>query len=424
MLIQYVLNTVLLSIISILIVAEYRLFLGERKKAPPPDDPERLNRLVRLAAFSLYACINVGKSMNAVVSRQLALGLGGGAVEMLTSLPATTAMLGSALGILCSKWIMDRAGTLSRYFVFMTVCAAVGLSACGLSGSLYLFAAARLLVGFCEGLLLIGLKNYAFRFTTSAARTRALSYVTGGGFGGICLGSVIGGMLCDHLSYGMVFLLSALCVLAVIPLTHSMRVTMGGDRGASPFRVFEVLRNPRAVRFLLFLVLPVYAGAIFLDYVLPLAGEGFGFTHSLVSALILANCLIAGYAAPFMTKLSMKKLSPERGTLLYCALYGVSILLYAVTGSAALLIFAVIALGLLDSFGLMMLAEGFALTKGDCTYSDSEANIVFAMTSRAGQLAAPLCIAWCGTSAVLSAVIAAGLGGYALTARAAKRKGK
>ena len=422
--IQYVLNTVLLSIISVLIVVEYQLFLGMRKQEQKEDYSEWSNRMVRLAVFFLYACINIGKSMNAVVSKRLALELTERSVDMLTSVPATTAMLGSVLGILCSKWITERAGNLHRYFMVISACAVIGLAACGISEDLYLFAAARAIVGFGEGLLLIGIKNYAFRFTFSSERTRALSYVTGGGFGGVCLGSVIGGMLCDHLSYRHVFLIAAGCVLAVIPLTSKIQVSMAGESGASGSQLFAVFRNLKAVRYLVFLVFPVYAAAVFLDYVLPLAGEGFGFSHSEVSALMLANCLIAGYAAPFMTRIVMKKMSPEKGTFLYCALYGGIILLYAVTGNPAVLVFVIIALGLCDSFGLMMIAEGFALTKGNSNYLDSEANILFAMTSRAGQLAAPLCVAWFGNSAVLTAVIAAGLGGYKITAWAAKKGGR
>lgn len=413
--IQYLLNTILLSVISILIVTEYQLLLGAGKEGRGRAAPEQSHGMVRLAVFLLYACISIGKAVNATVSNQLALALSQKSADMLTSIPATTAMAGSLIGILLSRRISVLAGNMRRYLLAVAAAAAAGLLACGVSGNLYLFSAARAILGFCEGLLLIGIKNYAFSFQKTEERTRALSYVSGGGFGGICLGSVMGGMLCDHLDYQYVFLIAAVILLTLFPILKRIDFRLGAAQNTSAAGMTAVLKNPLALRYLVCLVLPVYAGAVFLDYVLPLVGSGYGFTHTVVSALILFNCLLAGYASPAMTRIALKIMSPVKGAICYCVLYGGMIFLYAVTGSPVLLAVVALALGLCDSFGLVLLSEGFVLTKGNRTYQDTEANILFTMTSRAGQLIAPGCIAWFGGCGILAGMTAAGLGIYGIT---------
>lgn len=421
--IQYLLNTILLSVISILIVTEYQLLLGARKEGRDRAAPEWSHGMVRLAVFLLYACISIGKAVNATVSNQLALELSQKSADMLTSIPATTAMAGSLIGILLSRRMSVRSGNMRRYLMAVAAAAAGGLLVCGISGNLYLFSAARAILGFCEGLLLIGVKNYAFSFQKTEERTKALSYVSGGGFGGICLGSVMGGMLCDHLDYQYVFLIAAVILLVVFPILKKIDFQLEAERKTSSAGMTAVLKNPLALRYLVCLVLPVYAGAVFLDYVLPLVGSGYGFTHTVVSALILFNCLLAGYASPAMTRTALKLMSPVKGTICYCALYGGMIFLYAVTGSPVLLAIVALALGLCDSFGLVLISEGFVLTKGSRTYQDSEANILFTMTSRAGQLIAPGCIAWFGGCGVLAGMTAVGLGIYGITEPLVKKLG-
>lgn len=424
--IQYLLNTILLSVISILIVTEYQLLLSQRQENIQSDStikiekgdfsyPEKNHGMVRLAFFLIYACISIGKAVNATVSNQLALKLTQKSADMLTSVPATMAVAGSLLGILLSRRMAGRVGNMRRYLQITSVCAVAGLSVCGFSGNLYLFSFGRAILGFCEGLLLIGVKNYAFSFRGSEERTKALSYVSGGGFGGICLGSVMGGMLCDHLGYQYVFLIAAVILMAVFLILKGIDFSMEAEEKSGASGMLCVLKNPSAIRYLVCLVLPVYAGAVFLDYVLPLVGSGYGFTHTVVSALILFNCLLAGYASPAMTRAALKLLSPVAGTVCYCALYGGMIFLYAVTGSPVLLAVVALALGLCDSFGLVLISEGFVLAKGEKKYKDSDANIIFTMTSRAGQLIAPGCIAWFGGCGILAGMTAAGLGIYGIT---------
>lgn len=413
--IQYMLNTILLSVISILIVTEYQLLLGAKKEEDKHTSGEWGHGMVRLAFFLLYACISIGKAVNATVSNQLAVRLSESKADMLTSIPATTAMAGALLGILLSRYLANRVKNMRGYLKAVTFCSVVGLLICAISGNLYTFAAARAILGFCEGLMLIGVKNYAFRFQGSEERTRALSYVSGGGFGGICLGSVMGGMLCDHLTYQYVFLIAAVILLAVLPILKKIDFIIEEKKKSAGTNMLSVLKNPPAVRYLVCLVFPVYACAVFLDYVLPLVGNSYGFTHTVVSALILFNCLLAGYASPAMTKLTLRLMSPVQGTICYCVLYGGMIILYALTNSPLLLVVVTLTMGLCDSFGLVLISEGFILTKGKRSYDDSEANMVFTMTSRAGQLIAPGCIAGFGGSAVLGGMTAAGLGLYGVT---------
>lgn len=421
--IQYVLNTVLLSVISILIVVEYQLYLGKQEQVKSVNTDLNAEGKIRAAAFMLYACINIGKSMNAVVSGKLAAEVSEKSAELLTSMPASAAMLGSIAGILLSFVLTRYMGSVRRYLGLTAILTAAGLGLCAGAGSLYLFTAARAVLGFGEGILFMGIRNYCFQAQSSEKRTKMLAYITGGGFGGICLGSVAGGMLSDHVSYASVFLIAAAGVIGVFPMIRGIAAEFEagkGDRGS----VLHVLKNPGAVRYLACLVFPVYAGAVFLDYVLPLAGNSYGFSHTVVSALILFNCLIAGYASPVMSGIVMKKLTPFRGAVMYCALYGGLIFAYAAAENAAVLVLVVLALGACDSFGLLMISEGFIQTKGKYSYKDTEANIIFTLVSRAGQLSAPVCIAWSGGCTVLAGISAAGLGIYGVTGRIGKRRQK
>ena len=56
-------------------MTEYQLLLGAGKEERGRAAPEQSHGMVRLAVFLLYACISIGKAVNATVSNQLALAL-------------------------------------------------------------------------------------------------------------------------------------------------------------------------------------------------------------------------------------------------------------------------------------------------------------------------------------------------------------
>jgi MFS family permease len=371
---------------------------------------DRQDALMRVAFLLSFLGLSIGDSFNVLYSKQLAERLPNlTKPDFLTSLPITAMSGMMMIGVLFSGVIARRSKDYMKYMRTSLVAVLIGMLLRGLAFNYFMMLAGFMVDGFGYGCLFIGIRYYAFLFPEQE-RMGTLAFLNGGAFAGTCMGTILGGMLAGQLPYRTVYLLAA--AILIVPLLFIRKVHVEQEvRVGKMSDILKVFKNPKAFLFLLLIVLPVYTCAVFISYTVPLDVNNFGYSATVISALLLGEYLISGYLGPFATKFVEKHVSPLIGTVIFCMMYAVSIGLYSLSRSMPMLIIVIIILGIADSFGLNIITAAFTGTKKDDSYDDNTALIAFILFSRLGMTVAPTLILFFGNVIILSVVV---LGGLAL----------
>lgn len=373
------------------------------------------NAFVRLIFMFAFFASSIGDSFNVVYIRRMALAVQGMDMDLLVSLPITFLSAMTALGVFVSGRISGRTRKFGSYISIGLLFLMAGLAVRGAAADYWLLFLGFGISGFGTGCLFIGIRYYAFLFPDSRQRMRALVHVNGGAFAGQCMGTILGGMLANQMAYQHIYLMSA--VFLLVPLILSARVKIEGSVKVGSYAdIFKVLKNVKALKFLLFLLLPVYTCSVFISYIVPLYVNDYGYSTTVASVLMLANYLLSAYAGPFMTDFVSDRMSSLKSTLLYMAASAVLIILYGGIPVMPLLVLAVVVCGLLDSFGLSVIMDAFTRTRTKENYSDNDALVIYILVSRVGQMIGPTLILVTGGVMSLGLFLLIGAGIFIVSA--------
>ncbi len=373
------------------------------------------NAFVRVIFMFAFFASSIGDSFNVVYIRRMAMAVPGADMDLLVSLPITFFSALTALGVFVSGRICKRTKKFGSFLSVGLLVLMIGLMVRGAAVDYWLLFAGFGISGFGTGCLFIGIRYYAFLFTDSRQRMRALVYVNGGAFAGQCMGTILGGMLANQVAYQHIYLLSA--ILLFVPLIMALKVRIEGSVSVGSYAdIFKVLKNINALKFLLFLLLPVYTCSVFISYIVPLYVNDYGYSTTVASVLMLINYLLSAYAGPFMTDFVSDRMSSLKGTFLYMAGSAVLIVLYGWGAVMPLLVLAVLLCGVLDSFGLSVIMDAFTKTGKNQPYSDNDALIIYILVSRVGQMIGPTLILVTGGVMSLGLFLLIGLGLYLICA--------
>ncbi len=374
------------------------------------------NSFVRVIFMFAFFASSIGDSFNVVYIRRVAMTISGADMDLLVSLPITFLSAMTALGVFLSGKICRRIRKFGSFVGVGVLVLMIGLMVRGAAVDYWLLLLGFGISGFGTGCLFIGIRYYAFLFEDSRQRMRALVYVNGGAFAGQCMGTILGGILANQVPYHYIYLLSA--VLLFVPLIMSIKVQIEGKVEVGNYRaIFQVLKNTRALKFLLLLLLPVYTCSVFISYIVPLYVNNYGYSATVASVLMLINYLLSAYAAPYMTDRVSDRMTTQKSTYIYMIASAVLILLYGFVPVMPLLVLAVLVCGILDSFGLSVIMDAFTKTRTTQTYSDNDALIIYILVSRVGQMIGPTLILVSGGVMSLGLFLLIGVGLYALLNR-------
>ncbi len=372
-------------------------------------DLKKQNPYVRLFfVFGLLA-LSIGDAFNVLFVKQMAEGFApADKLELYTSLPITAMSAMMIAGVISANQMLIKSNSITSFFRVTVLVTALGMLLRGIAFHYFVMLLGFMAVGFGYGCFYIGIRYYAYLFEDEHDRMESLAFISGGSFAGQCMGTVLGGIMAGQMHYRMVYLLSV--AILVVPffivgkLDIKASVKVGTIRNS-----LKVLRNPRAVIYLLFMVLPLFACTVFTSYTVPLEADLFGYSSTVISALLLASYLIAAYAGPFMTRKVTTTMTAVKATYIYC--FGVAFLIaiYSLGKTFPLLVLVVLLLGAMDSFGPSVMTEAYTSSKVDDSYGDSEALMVYILFTRIGMTIAPSIILIFGTSLALSGTLIIGM---------------
>lgn len=373
------------------------------------------NAYVRLLFLFAFFALSIGDTFNVLFIRELVLGFASpDRYELLISIPVTVMNAMMIAGVVAANLMIRRNGNIVLFLRISTIVSAAGLLIRGMSFHYYMLLLGFAVTGFGYGCFYIGIRYYAYLFDDEKERMETLAFISGGAFAGQCMGTVLGGIMAGQMPYRMVYLLAV--IILVFPVCILGRVRIDSRLKVGSIRhSFRVFGNPGAVVYLLFMVLPLFACTIFTSYTVPLAINGFGYSATVISALLLGAYLITAYAGPFMTRLISSHMTPIRATLVYCAGVAILITVYTFWSSFAFLVVVVLALGLMDSFGLSVMTEAYTDSKRDSSYSDADALMVYILITRLGMTIAPGLILVFGTTLALSGSLIIGMALFLLS---------
>ena len=373
------------------------------------SDAKKTNAYMRMIFLLGFFGLSIGDAFNVLYAQDLARQIASPErLNFFVSLPITLMSAMMVVGVISANLMVQRDQDIVNFIRIATIVTAVGMLIRGLAFHYVLLILGFMVDGFGYGCYYIAIRYYAYLFSDDKKRLEAMAVIGGGSFAGQCLGTVLGGILAGQLPYRIVYLMALVPLMMPLVFLRKVKIDVPLVVGKLTDSL-RVLKNRKAMRFLLFLVLPVFTCTVFVSYTVPLDANAFGYSPTMISAMLLGCYLIAAYAGPFMTRFVTARLSTLAAGILYCVGVAMLIAFYSLGRTFALLLVVVLLLGLMDSFGPSVLMDAYTKTGKGERYSDNDALVVYILVTRIGMTIAPTLIIVFETTRILSEFVILGL---------------
>nr|WP_027870904.1 MFS transporter [[Eubacterium] cellulosolvens] len=370
---------------------------------------KRLNPYMRLVFLFSFFALSIGDAFNVLYIRDMAESFAPkDRIALYTGIPVTAMTAMMIAGVGASNYIARKKGDFSSFLQYVLACTLAGMVIRGLAFHYLLMLAGFMAVGFGYGCFYIGIRYYAYLFEQEKVRMETMAFISGGAFAGQCMGTVLGGIMAGQLPYRTVYLFAVVLMIPPVWLCRKYRVNerIGAGRIRESIRI---LKKPNIVLYLLLLVIPLFACTVFTSYLVPLEVDGYGYSATVISALLLGANMIAAYAGPYVTVFITSVMRPLVGTIVYCLGVALFIAVYVYGKSFPVLVLVVLLLGFLDSFGPSVMTGAYTgLLKGDRP-DVSGPLLIYILVTRFGMTIAPTLLLLFGTPLALSGMVFAGI---------------
>lgn len=390
---------------------------------------ERRLAFVRIAFFLIVFAEAFCLSFLPIQARRLYAPIPGLSEEMAISLPAAAFWLMVALAqVTTGLWEGGR--DRRRLFAATAGLVGLGLAGCGAAQDLHHLVLARALAGVGYGAAMILAQDCIIGAMAPERRTLSAGLYLRIFFGGLVCGTLIGGVIADHLDYAATFGVSALIALAAVPFALRLDPEPAAAPARRPLRLAGLFGNRRFLAVLALSAFPsrLLIGA-FLYYLAPLyldvleVGKPEAARVMTIFPLVMVAGLVG--SARLIDRLGRPLLFAAAGNLLSALAMVLVPLwrddLWGVVGAITLL-------GIAQAFGMSpQLTTMFQVTEAECArYGRTTVLGVFRVCERLGSVAGPLAAAglaghfgyfpaFLGTGALILTATAAMLTVFAFT---------
>ena len=372
------------------------------------DELKGQNPYMRLTFLFAFFALSIGDAFNVLFVRDMALSFAPeGKQELFTGIPVTAMSVMMIAGVCVSNYIVRRKKHFSSFLRLAVYFTMAGMVFRGLAFHYLIMLAGFMTVGFGYGCFYIGIRYYAYLFDSEKDRMETMAYISGGSFAGQCMGTVLGGIMAGQMGYRTVYLSAVALMIPAFLLCRKhpedKEIDTGGLRES-----LRTLRDPEVVIYLLFMVIPLFACTVFMTYTVPLEIDDFGYSSTVISAILLGSYMIAAYAGPVMTRLITNFLRPISGTFVYCLGVAALIALYETGRSFGLIVLVSLLLGLMDTFGPSVMIGAYTGIADKSGHTGGGSLLIYILVTRIGMSIAPTLILIFGTPLALSAGVVIG----------------
>ncbi len=358
--------------------------------------------------FSFFA-LSIGDAFNVLYIKEMAEGFASpDKLELFISLPVTAMSAMMIAGVVASNYLLRWNKDMLFFIKSSVIVTGAGMLLRVLAIHYVMVLISFMAVGYGYGCFYIGIRYYSYLFDNEKERVETMAFISGGAFAGQCMGTVLGGIMAGQMPYRMVYILSVIFLIFPFLLLRRIHIDAVLSIG-NLMSSFRVLKNYRAVLYLILMVIPLFACTVFTSYTVPLSIDDFGYSATVVSALLLSSYLIAAYAGPIVTKLIVRAMSSLSATYIYCIGVAFMVAAFSLGKTFPLLVLVVLVLGLLDSFGPNVMTTAYTELESAGEYSDSDALLIYILVTRIGMTIAPSIIIIYGSSLALSGMLIIGL---------------
>lgn len=414
---QIVIDIVSMIIILILLVSEISFFsnwVSERRQAaskPVLDKKDAFNELniIRPLGLLTYVIIFMCTAFIPVMAKSIYQPLGNIPMTVALGLPIVFEVLFTAITILFAGVLAEKKGWRVIFYSGALILIASAI-ATGFTRSLLAFIIIRSIAGIGNGFIQMTMYAFINVGDNIAQRNEAFAHMMSGAIAGTNLGIVLGANLADKIGYfNVFFVMAGFGVLAIAFERSFLRhyETMASDFeetedegevavGRDGVAIEHVAREEMSwikfftrkdvIVFFTLILVPAFLCYMYLEYFFPIFAESQGLTTSVVGVVFSLYGLFIVYFGPSISTFSERYLGAKNATALASLLTGVSLLVFAVSGSLSGAIFAVLVLALSDSFGETVYTTYFLALKASRKVGKSIAAGYLEFVSQIGKM--------------------------------------
>jgi len=404
-----ILNAVTVIAVSILFLVELLIFLYHF--IDKPVTKEIVARgvhfgLIRPVTFLFLFGMDLCMSFIPLHMEKLYTPIGALSKNTVMGLPISVEFCCVGITIFLSGFWVDRRGW---HEPFLT-----GLFLAG-SGTLYSWLApdvihfiiSRGIVGMGYGLTLLAAQGFVIAFSSATSRARGFAQFLSGLYAGSICGGATGALLAEKIGYGGVFFIGAMVLYATIfyPLIFMRKAMIRPVTGkktdtdpktpayANPGRrvVFKFFSN-RIVLSLIFLSsLPAAFAAVgFLHYFSPVYLNRLGSSQGTIGRELMLYGFSLVYLGPVIARFVDKFNTKKNYVFVGCLLGSLAFLMFYFFEGVAAVTFAVLLLGLSNSFIIASQSTYLLGLKVTHAFGTGKAMGIFRAVSRLGQALGPI----------------------------------
>lgn len=399
---EILLDTLTMLVVSFFLSYEFTVgaiwFLRKRTAKTENEQNEiGLDRTgIRPVGFLTFAALYLSASFIPLLMGNLYHPIAGIPKDIVLALPISTEMAFTAISAIIAGNMIDRRGW-KGVFLAGGVLLIAGALVSGLAANEWLFICARGLVGAGFGASLVAMQNFVVQVDSEEAKNEGLNALNAGAYAGINSGTVVGGMLGDHIGLSNVFFVGvAIMSIAVyyawrfIPQLPQRNMKKLNRDAVAPMSTWAFIRQKPIRSFFTSVLLPMSVSGMFLYYFFPLFSSQSHVSTANIGRAFLLNGLCIVYIGPWLAKFLEGRLGSKRATVLAGFFTALALLSFALTRSVAVAFLVVILMGMSDGFGVTSQINYFIGTREAIQLGEGKAMGVYSLVENIGQMVGPL----------------------------------
>ena len=246
--------------------------------------------------------------------------------------------------------------SIHRLIAVSSIIAIAGeLTASGAAG-LTQFIIGRCIFGAGAGMILNALDTMVAMQPNEERVTQGFAMSSAGAQAGRIFGVGIGAAVMLNFGYRGVYIVSAV-VLALLFITtlllyskHNLPSAANWAEENAGTSFLSFVKHRRVIGYALLIAVPYFLCLGFIDYFLPLQGQGYGLSEQEISYIVIGFGLIAIFFGPYLTKKLMSMFPSYVVLIISTAVVSAAILYYGLDQSIFGLVLACVAFAFADSF--------------------------------------------------------------------------
>ncbi|MEZ5671637.1 MAG: MFS transporter [Thiotrichaceae bacterium] len=362
---ELILNLAVVLIVFILLLIEIS-YISELHKKKYQERLEHHQpfsevRLIRPLSFLYFAAISVSVTFIPLLMKKFYEPIYGLSQEVVLALPLSLEMFFFGIGTTVAGVIASHTGWKWTFYLGLSA-SSLGLLLSGLADDMLTFSLARSITGIGGGFSFIAMRSFINQERNVIERSQGFSQFYAGMTAGISVGAVFGGTAASHIGFSNTFfvalgIISLALIFQLIYLRQPFFQKLPDVERRESVSLLNSLKifvmSGKNLVFFAMIIFPTYIAGTFAGYYFPLFAESQGLSTASTGLFIISGGLLVIYLGPSLSYYLERQWGTYRSMIFGSVLWGVSLIVFALTGDLV---------GAIITLVLMGITEGFCVT--------------------------------------------------------------